>query len=362
MVTEFSVCADAINDARSPEDLFGLTSVPLDKIRVEISSVHRKLQRAVHPDKNSNSHEATQVSAKLSELYRLALEKIADGTYGQVQAAFSFKVKGDHFEVYDRIRTCGAAGVFNGMVNGKRRVDVSIASDLSFNAAIENEGTILRELTATSDPTHKAFWNMYPRFVAMVDVPVNGKIHKALVTDAIPKGYVSLHEIIQAATPELGLLGKDLAWMFTHACDAIGFMHNTFNFVNGSINPKNILIGLGDIHDVMIINWQNAGMASSVSSSVKLVDTEYRSHVAPEVLDKKFNDRRSDIYSLGKTFLSSCGKATDKRVRLFFESMTFQSYKQRPDSLFGLRSEFTKMIEQLWGERMYRPFSMPVKG
>ena len=77
-------------------------------------------------------------------------------------------------------------------------------------------------------------------------------------------------------------------------CDALSYIHSRA-MVHRDLKPSNIMIG----HDGSVVKLIDFGLADDAASTVLKSPAGTRRWVAPEVLEGKAADSRSDIYSLG---------------------------------------------------------------
>lgn len=102
---------------------------------------------------------------------------------------------------------------------------------------------------------------------------------------------IPLNESLKRGHPD----EKTFRKMASELCDAISYLHNR-QTIHRDIKPSNILV----THDGCNIKLIDFSLADSSCSSVLKAPAGTRNYIAPEVLDGKPADIRSDIWSLGK--------------------------------------------------------------
>ena len=83
----------------------------------------------------------------------------------------------------------------------------------------------------------------------------------------------------------------------TQLCDALSYIHSRA-MVHRDLKPSNIMIS----HDGSVVKLIDFGLADDAASTVLKAPAGTRWWIAPEVMEGKAADARSDIYSLGAVF------------------------------------------------------------
>lgn len=344
----FDECVVKIEQAKLPEDLFG------DCDLNEMKTTYTYLMKVVHPDRHFGADRATHAAARLTQLYLSAQDRMRRGIYGSRPVLMQFKTRRHNYIIHERTGIMGIADIFTGMMDDTEPVIFHVASQPTetIGSLIKHEAKALIKLHEPKDDGAVSWQSMLPKLIECIDIPVNGKPHKCNVYKDTLQGFVSLAEV-ERKFGSAGIDGKDVAWMLRRALDVLGYAHS-IGVIHGGLNPTNIFVGPGDIHQVVIANWQNAIL--DPDDRVRSVEKDYRFCVAPEILKKQPASPASDLFSLGQSFLRVCGSNTSKRVSLFLQSFILASPVQRPQNAFEIRKEFTRMIRELWGEAKYHPF------
>jgi serine/threonine-protein kinase len=153
--------------------------------------------------------------------------------------------------------------------------------------AVESRARFSREARAVARLAH-------PGIVEIYDYAGDGAPEAFLVTEFI-RGQTlrAFAQELGFANPELGLLiGRALADALAHAHSA-GVIHR-------DLKPENVMVQLGDRAAVKLTDF---GIARLVASEERMTMTGALvgspNHMAPEIVEGKEADERSDLFSLG---------------------------------------------------------------
>ena len=156
--------------------------------------------------------------------------------------------------------------------------------------------------------------------------------------------------------------------MWRRLLDILGYAHSR-GIIHGAVLPPNVVVGTGDLHEVVLTNWQAAtGENTGVSKHIACLDTAYQSWYPPEVTAKQPPTPGTDILMSARCMIALLGgdplsgglpPQIDRRIAGFLKSCLIVGIRQRPQDAWKLRAEFTELIDRLWGRREYRPLIMP---
>ncbi len=347
-----------IEESTTPEQMFGIPSGTMD-LWEHVQKMFIAYSKTIHPDmvSNRNKKRATAAFAHMSEMKLLAERLIANGRYGSPPPTAVITSKRNRFEVYDKVGSHGVATAYKAIVNHGMDGVFTIANHPTDNDLMENEAKALVALRKVDDDRAASYLNMLPEIIDSVDVKeANGRVRRANVFKSRPDGWVTLSEVIRAY-PD-GLDPRDMAWMFRRLLDILGYAHGR-GIIHGQVTPDNILIGLGDIHEVCLVNWQAAIINPDDKSRIKIIDPKFKSLYPREVLEKEVPGPWTDLYMLARS-LNQLNNATwHSRIRGFLQSCYLPDPRQRSRDAWKLRQEFTSLIDTLWGKREYRPLALP---
>lgn len=327
--------------ASNPQDVFGdVTSVE------ELRQLYRLLSRDVHPDLNSNSADSNKAFARLTELYESAVRLFELGHYTSAPGRATLTVNGRKVEVIKRFNSCTVNDLYLVDIDKTHSGFLSVVKSPKLNSYGKHEYEILQKFVSASN-----LW------LSNIPIPLDSFMHthagyqRHAQLLLVPPGYVTLATVMQSY-PQ-GLNAKDMAWIYRRLLDVVGFAHSN-EIIHGNITPSNILIGLGDVHEVRLINWQGA---VSPGQKIPFMDSSYREFYPPEVTAKEKASYATDLYSLSVCMIKLLGENLhqERAIKAFLLSCTFESPRSRPQDSWKLRQEFTDLIEKMWVKREYRP-------
>jgi hypothetical protein len=158
----------------------------------------------------------------------------------------------------------------------------------------------------------------------------------------------SLREV-RTAYPD-GVEAQDSAWMFRRLLMALGLVHAA-GCAHGSIDASHVLI-LPEEHGLVLWDWTRAG--------------DWSESLAPEEgegLDEGQEAYRQaarhDVACAARAALSvTKGADMPPRLRSFYRYLISAPPERLPQA-FDLLDDYDALIEDLWGQRRFRPFAMP---
>jgi hypothetical protein len=372
MSTELQTVCEQILGANRGEDLFGpLQDGPINQKLSALRKKYHQLSRAVHPDQHNGDDIATMAFAHLSTLYNAAVTAVENEVYGRGSSTASggiatIKTKLHEYSVYDYIRAQGCADVHECVIDGREQGELHIAHLGIDNDLMTNESVMLKKLLDSSDhPGATGYFSMLPQYIESFIYKHLSNQRRANAFRPL-QGFVSLDDAIRAHPK--GIKAEDMAWIWRRLLDVLGYAHSR-GIVHGNVLPPNIMIGLGDIHEVVLVNWQSA-VSLETTRVIRAIDPHFRGWYPPEVLSKAVATPATDIYLSAmsmrsmlmgptSTYVKGILPHVPRKIDGFLMSCCFEGQRSRPQNAWDLRAEFTSLIEEMWGKRSYRPFYMP---
>jgi serine/threonine protein kinase len=371
MDAELERVAHMIEQAETPEDVFGDLKGTADQMTRQAQKIFRRLSMVVHPDRNRGDKVAADAFKKLHDLWEAAGRKIENGTYGDRAAG-----TGEQVTVHTRKRAYTVGGqVSHGDIcslyschyqeGGDQTPGIfKVARDPRNNGLVQNEARILKVLHV--DGEHERFRSFVPELVDSFGYRDGGSsvIRQANVLSWL-EGFYSLKEVM-AHYPK-GVDPRDMAWMWRRLLVALGFAHVN-GVVHGAVLPTHVLIH-PEKHGLVLVDWSYAVHNPETSGErVRVASADYEQCYPPEVKAGEVPTPALDIYMGARCMVYLLGgdpvtgnlsTTVSRPIRAFFRGCTPPGPKQRPSDAWGLKEEFDELIERLWGRRRYRPFAIP---
>lgn len=352
MVSEATQAVARVDEASSPEDVFGGLSGSNEEQLQEAAYVYRSLARLVHPDAGGD----TDAFAKLSNLWTECQSRIRAGVYGSVAAAaHGLRVSGRKhaYTLGYRVAHGDIADVYAATDEDATKVAFKLVRHHRNNDVMTNDWQMGRKVFREVDPQ----WRMYfpePVESMMVRDP-STKVNRRANVTAMLDGFFTLAEVM-AAYPN-GVPPKDMAWMWRRVLVALGAAHQA-GVIHGAVLPEHILIH-PEQHGVVLVGWS---AAVEDGGTISLLSSEYRDWYPPEVLGKKPASPETDIYLAARSFIALSGGMEGgllpKAMRAHFRACLLPQ-AQRPGDAWETKDSFTDVLERLYGPRKFRPFVMP---
>lgn len=367
---------EMIAQAKDPVAVFGtLANPPGDKMRA-LELKYRELFRQTHPDAHGGSAMATQAFQNLQILKAQAVADLAHGIYGK-PAPVTIQTRRHSYSILEPLVASGAAHCYNCLIDRHRSVFngappapwqgvFTVAQTPLSNDLLQAEAKTIRWLREPNRPEAVGYLPMLPELIeSFIYSEANG-IERQANTFTARSGYVSI-ATIQQVYPR-GLDARDMAWMWRRLLDLLGYAHSR-GIIHGAVLPPNVWIGTGDLHEVVLTNWQAAtGEHTGVSQHIACLDAAYQTWYPPEVMAKQPPTPATDILLAARCMIALMGgdpltgqlpQLVHQRISSFLKSCLLPGVCQRPQDAWKLRAEFTELMDHLWQERQYRPFLMP---
>ncbi len=376
MNAELQVVALMLEHADQPEDVFG----QLDGDQAEAMRLaYRRLTKVTHPDLYPDAQDqavAEQAFRALQKWARLAEDKIACGTYGQdtpsSTAPIAMLVRSRKHDYLVQATPFAQGDLCNlyhctDSFNGKETAAIfKVARQPADNDLVANEAEALRQFPHS--PDYKQFHAYVPRLIDSFDYrdPASPAPRRANILAFEEGQYSSLQEV--RAYYSQGIDPKDMAWMWRRLLIALGFAH-TCGVIHGAVLPTHVLIQ-PEQHGLTLIDWSYALNNPATGEYIPAIVSEYQAWYPPEVLAKETPSTATDLYMAAQCMIYLMGgdpvtgtmpNSVHKRIQSFFRGIILKKPSHRPHNALALLDEFTALVEQLWGPRTFRAFSMPKK-
>ncbi|MET9224795.1 adenylate cyclase [Lentzea sp. NPDC003310] len=324
-----------VESARSAEDLFGPRSTDPDQ-RKQAKRRYHALASVLHPDvvgpADTRAHAA---SANLTRLHhewtnevRVTL-KTRTGTY--------------------RIGEPFAKGSIANLYEAEGPHVVKVVRNPALNPLLHGEWHALRRLERFTD-RNQWLRPFYPRLL-----DTSGDVAKGsrafTVLDPLREGFVTLKEV-RNAYPD-GLDGRDYAWMHRRLLKALAGAHQ-IGLVHGAVTAENVLVH-PEQHGIVLAGWSFA-----VETGQRLLATSKTIAYPPEVQEQKPVTAASDVHMAHMLMLELLN-TKEKRQIAFARGCTQDRPERRPDAS-DLIDEYDELLEELYGPRVFRPFTLPRTG
>ncbi|MFI9011077.1 adenylate cyclase [Actinosynnema sp. NPDC053489] len=326
---------DRVERAGSAADLFGPFDPDPDR-RKEAQRLYRGLAAVLHPDRvGPDDTRAHAASAQLTRLHH-------DWQHG---ARVELRTDRATYRLTDRHAVGSVANLY--LTDGAHVVKV--VRNPALNPLLHAEQDALRRLARFTD-RHPWLRPYYPR---LVDAP--GEVARGsrafTVLEPLVDGFVTLADV-RRAFPR-GLDGRDYAWMHRRLLRAVAGAHRT-GLVHGAITPDNVLVHPAQ-HGIVLVGWSFA-----VTTGERPLATDRTISYPPEVRAGGPVTAATDVHMAHALMLDLL--ADDETAQRGFARGCAQDDPDRRPDAVDLLTEYDDLLEDLYGERTYRPFALPQTG
>jgi serine/threonine protein kinase len=237
------------------------------------------------------------------------------------------------------------------------------------NDLVQNESDILKRLSSADDGKFTAFFpKLLETFLYQDSEMSAGRNANILGFDRDIPSLLELYSLAEVKNHYVGgIESGDMAWMWRRLLLILGFAHDA-GTIHGAILPTHVLIH-PKLHAVILIDWSYAvHNAAQTKGYIRAISSPYEAWYPSAVLDKQMPATGLDISMGAKTMIDVLGgdavkgdipKTVPKELRKYFEGFVGKS-NQSVDAWSALK-EFDGLLEKLWGERTFKPFTMPSK-
>ncbi|XVS67983.1 adenylate cyclase [Actinosynnema sp. CA-299493] len=326
---------ERVERAGSPADLFGPAD-PDPARRKEAQRLYRGLAAVLHPDRvGPHDTRAHAASAELTRLHHQWLH----GTSVELRTdRAAYRLTGRH-----------AVGSVTNLYRTDGPHVVKVVRNPALNPLLHAEWDALRRLARFTDE-HRWLRPYYPHLAdTSGDVARGSRAFTVLAP--LVDGFVTLVDV-RRAFPH-GLDGRDYAWMHRRLLRAIAGAHRT-GLVHGAIVAENVLVH-PEQHGVVLAGWTFA-----VSAGERPLATDKTIPYPPEVHDGRPVTPATDVHQAHALMLDLLAE-DETAQRGFARGCTQDEPNRRPDAV-DLLTEYDDLLQDLYGERTFRPFALPATG
>lgn len=377
MPSELTLTAKMLQRAKTPEDVFGTLAGNRGEQLDAIKTLYRRLARVVHPDNfpKDQAVQASQAFVRLQNLKTAAETAINEGTYGDskhrvMAEPVVVRSKKRIYTIEQSLARGDIANLYRCQFDGRPGV-FKVARNAADNDLIQAEASILRHLRTPDRPEATGFFPYLPEIIDSFGFREEGGSNRQANVLAELAGFYSLEEVIRAY-PD-GLSPKHMAWIWRQLLQALGYTHAR-GVIHGAVLPPHVLIHPS--HDLLLVDWCYAVRQDKTTGAhIPAISEEYEAWYPPEVAAKAaalpgvdlFMSARLMVALMGGDPLTGelprvvAGQTIQPRLRGLIKSCLLVPPRQRPQDAWRLRSEFTQLIEELWGPRQRIPFTMPAR-
>lgn len=231
------------------------------------------------------------------------------------------------------------------------RALVKLPRDPADGGLVEREAVALRQLPKDGAG---GFLPYVPRLL-------DSFRHRGRTANAVQRldGFHSLAEV-RDAYPD-GLDPRDAAWMWRRLLVGLGFAHSA-GVLHGAVLPEHVLIHPAQ-HGLVLVDWCYSvpGCYHNVDPSgrVPAMVRRYADWYPPEVAARQVASPATDIYLATRCMTYLMGDRAPRALLRFARGCMVPSQRHRPDGAWRLLGELDEILEQLYGPRRFRPFTMP---
>lgn len=176
-------------------------------------------------------------------------------------------------------------------------------------------------------------------------------------------GFYTLEQV-HDRFPELD--PRDMAWMFRRLMVVLGYTKEA-KMIHGAVVPSHVLIH-PEKHGLVLIDWAYAVEQDEDDGKypATLLSMTYKDWYPPEIHTHNVSPS-TDVCMAGKCMIYLLGgdaaegmapDSVDWRLKNFFRALTQADFKARPGHPWEAQKAFDTLIEELWGPRKFRPFTM----
>lgn len=345
-----------LDGACCPEDIFGAGSNP--------GIIFKQLAKVCHPDRHPSQQSlAKETFAKLSELNTVAEDRIKDGTWGKkiplkhcaIVEIGKYKVKakpiiGDICDLYT--------------VEGNNLL-VKVARNRDDNDLLRAEATSLQILNkGINGPVSSGV----PILVDNLKIDGTWK-REGNVLSSNP-GFVSALEIHQKMVVD----ARTAIWMFKRLLTLLGWVHH-LDLVHGAILPPHVLFypdndegspfalpGKDRFNDprkhaLRLVDWCYSVDYKNRTRLSSWVPA-WKDHYPPELLEKKFIGRSSDIYMAARLIWYLC-EPLPKPMEAILTRCMNPDHTKRYQKSGEVFEEWKEAARKEFGQRKWHEFVFP---
>jgi hypothetical protein len=166
-------------------------------------------------------------------------------------------------------------------------------------------------------------------------------------------GFVTLADVKRAFPA--GLDPRDAAWMWRRTLVALGFIHRE-GIVHCAVVPEHVMIHPG-MHGVVLVDFCFAAIAPAR----RLVATVpgFRDWYPADAIAQRRAEPALDLVLAAHLFDWLIAPEAPRPIRRFLHGCLSTPDRLRPADAWQLLRELDGLLEDLYGPRRFRPFTMP---
>ncbi|MEV6524460.1 serine/threonine-protein kinase [Longispora sp. NPDC051575] len=328
---DFAALVAAVHAAGAPGELFG-TDQP--------ARWYRRMVRILHPDTTTGDRAtATAAFARLAELWAEH-----EGRGGAV-----LETRTRRYRMGPLLATGDLANLFRlGHADGD--VVLKLPRSPGDSDLIEREATALAQLARDGDPRHRAY---VPRLVETFrhEEPGTGVRRTANILSDHSE-FVSLARVAESY-PD-GVDPRDVAWMWRRLLVALGHAHRA-GVLHGAVLPEHVLIHPRE-HGLVLVDWCYS--VTTPDTPVPALVARHRDRYPPEVPDRRPASAGTDVHMATSCMRDLMGTRAHPALLRFAAGCSLPDQRRRPQDAWRLLAEFDELLEDLYGPRTFRPFTL----
>jgi hypothetical protein len=293
----------------------------------EPADAYRRLVKIVHPDvaPASRTRTATQAFARLSALWAERDGRTMTTGRGTYRVG-ALVTAGDIANLY---------AVDDALLKLPRR-----PADNDLMAA---EARALSRLETDGDPRHRAYG---PRLIESFTHEDPTGVRRTVNVLERLSGFVPLAQLRRQIDP------RDAAWMWRRLLAGLGWAHRA-GVVHGAVLPGHILIHPAE-HGLALVDWC---YSVAPGERIPALVTQFRDFYPPEVPAREAATPATDIY-LATAVMRHIVKDPPAAMRRFIGGCLYDAPRMRPQDAWQLLAELDELLENLYGPRTFRPFTI----
>ncbi len=167
-----------------------------------------------------------------------------------------------------------------------------------------------------------------------------------------------------------GIDPRDMAWMWRRLLFILGFVHQS-NVIHGAVLPLHVMIEPRD-HKLMLNGWGYAVREPKTTGDrLTAISITYEKWYPQEVFNKQTPTSGLDLQMAARCMMYLIGidplenipehRNLDRKMARYFSQFMTPNPAQRPQDAWKILAEFDELLEDLWGARTFRIFTMPHK-
>jgi serine/threonine protein kinase len=358
MNPELEQLAKQLAQATKPEDVFGGVADE-NSLRKRYHSMAKIAHPDVHPIREDKL--LAQVTFnQLVEWFNRAAGKLHSGSYGEKERIVLATARREYeideqFEQDETFNFYACRFVEDGR---KHQAVIRIVRDPRRNNLSTNEARILDSLRSSRDAS-----KFQPYLPNLLDTFLydDGRYSRHAAVFEACNGWYSLEEVCRAYPH--GIDPKDMAWMWRRLLAVLGFAHAN-SVIHGAVLPDNVWVH-PEQHGLMLRNWF---VSVQDGEPISKLDAPPAGWYSQEDINRGIPTHGMDINMSAKCMIYLLGGDAERRtipdsvphaMRAFLRGSSLPG-KRAPQNAWAVRQDFDDLLQRLWGERKFHPFTMSI--